>query len=112
MRTQLPPMEAESLPKTGRHPRRPCPKYLHSGARIRHAGGGGTTRLAVVEWGNRGGEIIDERSLSPDSTWQWVEIHRLLGPATNRLNIRFRLDRVSHLEVDDGYVYIGNESER
>jgi hypothetical protein len=87
------------------------PKYLHWGARIRHAGDDGTARLAIVEWGNPGGEIIDERALSPDATWQWVEFHRLLGPATNQLDLRFRLDGMSHLEVDDVYVYISNESE-
>ena len=88
------------------------PKYLHWGARIRHAEGGGTARMAVVEWGNPGGEIIDERALAPDSTWQWVEFHRLLGPATNLLDVRFRLDGMSGLEVDDVYVYISNEPER
>lgn len=88
------------------------PKYLHWGARVRHAGGGGTARLALVEWGNPDGEVIDERGLSPSAEWEWVEFHRLMGPATNSLDIRFRLDGLSDLEVDDVYVYISNEAER
>ncbi|MCB9508001.1 MAG: hypothetical protein H6697_10080 [Myxococcales bacterium] len=88
------------------------PKYLHWGARIRHAGGGGTARMAIVEWGNPGGEVIDERALSPSPEWQFVSFHRLLGAATNRLDVRFRLDGLSDLEVDDVYVYISNDPAR
>ena len=82
------------------------PKYLHWGARVRHAGGDGTARMALVEWGNPGGERIDERGLTLTPEWQWVTFSRLMGPATNRLDVRFRLDGMSGFEVDDVYVYI------
>ena len=38
-------------------------KYLHWGARVRHMNNRGTARLALVEWGNPSGQIIDERLL-------------------------------------------------
>ncbi len=88
------------------------PKYLHWGARVRHDGSGGTARLALVEWGNPGGEIIDERGLTPGAEWEWVTFHRLMGPSTNMLDIRFRLDGMAGLEVDDVYIYISNDPER
>lgn len=88
------------------------PKYLHWGARIRHSGLEGAAYLALVEWGNPGGEIIDERPLTPGDTWQWVEFHRLLGPATNSLDIRFKLDGMSNLDVDDVYIYISRDPDK
>ena len=88
------------------------PKYLHWGARIRHAGGSGSARLSVTEWGNPDGPIIDERALAPTADWQWVAFDRLLGPATNALDVRFRLDEMTGLEVDDVYVYISSSLDR
>ena len=88
------------------------PKYLHWGARVRHDGSGGTARLALIEWGNPSGQIIDERGLALTDEWQWVEFHRILGAATNSLDLRFRLDELAGLEVDDVYIYISNEEER
>lgn len=88
------------------------PKHLHWGARVRHAGGEGVARLALVEWGNPDGEIIDERLLALSPSWQWVEFHRLMGAATNGVDIRLRLDGMSGLEVDDVYIYISPDETR
>jgi hypothetical protein len=85
------------------------PKYLHWGARIRHTGGSGSAYLAMVEWGNPGGEIIDEKQINPGPEWQWVEFHRLLGAATNSLDIRFKLAGMTNLDIDDVYIYISQD---
>ena len=40
----------------------------------------GTARMALLEWGNPGGERIDERGLTLTPDWLWVTFSRLLGP--------------------------------
>ena len=63
----------------------------------------------MVEWGNPGGEIIDEKQINPGPEWQWVEFHRLLGAATNSLDIRFKLAEMANLDIDDVYIYISQD---